>query len=362
MRFLFCLCIGLSTTNTILAADASIDRPAVHQAVGKSIAWLEKDMSTWRDDHGCAACHHGPMYLWSVSVAKRQGYEVNVPQWEEFTRWLLTDDEARIFLKTANAAQEISTKSNASDRMTTAMMGHKNLSQPTIYLTHAIIALPDREPLKKIGWQKVIDHLAAAQKEDGSFAGRNAWRPIFNTPQILTRFVVSGIRDAGGSTAMGSVLEKQSRILKNSDTFLASQDPDETHQGLVLRLLQLPQLQKSSPDDGRSAERSRLVRQLTKLQRSDGGWSQTEDRDSDAFATGQTLAALHRAGLNSDNSAVHKGIDFLLRTQTPDGTWPMNSRPNPETGKPAELLNPITYAATAWAVLGLATQVPRKLP
>ena len=34
----------------------------------------------------------------------------------------------------------------------------------------------------------------------------------------------------------------------------------------------------------------------------------------------------------------------------------------PEDGTPAELLNPITYAASAWATIGLVSYVPRREP
>lgn len=362
MRFLAVSFLLLTTTTKLLAAETALDKSAVHQAVGKSIVWLERDMQAWREEHGCAACHHGPMYLWSVSVAKRQGYSINESQLREYTSWLLTDDEARIFLRSAPVVPDMTTLANASDRMSAAMMGHRNLSQPTIYLTHALNAFPDDEPLKKPGWQKVIDHLASAQNDDGSFAGRNAWRPIFNTPQILTRFVVAGIRDDAASPPTEAVPEKQATVLKQAEAFLASEIPDETHQGLVLRLLSEPMHRSPPSNADRPDGVAKLIIRLTQLQRPDGGWSQTDDRESDAFATGQTLTALHRAGVSSSDAAIRRGIDYLVRTQQPDGTWPMTSRPNPETGKPAELLNPITYAATAWATLGLTNCVPRQVP
>lgn len=360
---LFCSCwILLAATTTVVAADASIDELAVHEAVSKSISWLETDMQTWRAERGCAACHHGPMYLWSVSVAKRQGYSVDESLLQELTRWLMTDEEARIFPKSATSTQRTANIANASDRMSAAMMGHRNLSQPTIYLTHALNALPEQESLKNIGWQKVIDHLASTQNDDGSFAGRNAWRPIFNTPQILTRFAVAGIRDAAATFPAAEVAKKQRILLKKAKAFLSDQIPDETHQGVVLRLLSEQVHSSDRPIADQPSSVAKLISRLTTLQRSDGGWSQTDDRESDAFATGQSLTALHRAGLPSTDSAIHRGVDYLLRTQQQDGTWPMTSRPNPETGNPAKLLNPITYAATAWATLGLTSCVPRNGP
>jgi hypothetical protein len=78
------------------------------------------------------------------------------------------------------------------------------------------------------------------------------------------------------------------------------------------------------------------------LQRADGGWSQAvPEPRSDAFATGQTLYALAAAGLTADRAEVRRGIDFLVATQGPDGTWPMTARATPD-GSPggAKLLTP----------------------
>jgi hypothetical protein len=48
--------------------------------------------------------------------------------------------------------------------------------------------------------------------------------------------------------------------------------------------------------------------QLLKLQRDDGGWSQLPDLDSDAYATGSALVALHESGgLATNDSAYQRG-------------------------------------------------------
>ena len=103
------------------------------------------------------------------------------------------------------------------------------------------------------------------------------------------------------------------------------------------------------------------IDELLALQRGDGGWSQTvPELKSDAFATGQTLYALSLAGYTSGRPEIKRGIDFLVATQTPDGSWPMTSRSTPD-GSPgsATLLTPITCAASSWATLGLARLVPK---
>ncbi|HEY2154699.1 MAG TPA: hypothetical protein VGH33_03650 [Isosphaeraceae bacterium] len=103
------------------------------------------------------------------------------------------------------------------------------------------------------------------------------------------------------------------------------------------------------------------IDELLALQRADGGWSQTvPEWKSDAFATGQTLYVLSLAGYTAERPEIKRGIDFLVATQTSDGSWPMISRSTPD-GSPgsSKLLMPIICAASSWATLGLARLAPK---
>ena len=81
---------------------------------------------------------------------------------------------------------------------------------------------------------------------------------------------------------------------------------------------------------------------------------------SDAFATGQTLYVLSLAGYTAQQPELKRGMDFLVATQTPEGSWPMLSRSTPD-GSPgsSKLLTPITCAASCWAALGLSRLAPK---
>ena len=73
------------------------------------------------------------------------------------------------------------------------------------------------------------------------------------------------------------------------------------------------------------------IDELLALQRTDGGWSQTvPELKSDAFATGQTLYVLSLAGYTAKRPEIKRAIDFLVATQSPDGSWPMISRSTPD--------------------------------
>ena len=102
------------------------------------------------------------------------------------------------------------------------------------------------------------------------------------------------------------------------------------------------------------------ARALAASQRADGGWSQLPEMVSDAYATGQALYALSTANHAAPSSAAYKkGVDYLLRTQAPDGTWHVETRaiwlqPHFESGFPYGRDQFISAAGTAWAVMALA--------
>lgn len=99
---------------------------------------------------------------------------------------------------------------------------------------------------------------------------------------------------------------------------------------------------------------------LLQLQRPDGGWSQTPYLDSDAYATGMVLNTLYTTGLASPNDpSYRRGVEFLLHTQFPDGSWYVRSRspkfqPYFQSGFPFDHDQWISSAATSLAVMALS--------
>jgi ankyrin repeat protein/mono/diheme cytochrome c family protein len=112
-----------------------------------------------------------------------------------------------------------------------------------------------------------------------------------------------------------------------------------------------------------TASLDRAVRGLTGMQRADGGWAQMAGMETDAFATGQALYALYRAGrLPAVNPVYEKGVKYLLGTQAPDGSWLVRSRsieiqPYFESGFPYGHDQWISAAGTSWAAMALSLTV-----
>src|SRR5688500_5027909 len=72
--------------------------------------------------------------------------------------------------------------------------------------------------------------------------------------------------------------------------WLSSSNTDETVQGSALKLILWQRLARPA------AEQEPLLKRVLSLQNRDGGWSQTKELPSDAYATGQSLYALAEVG------------------------------------------------------------------
>ena len=102
---------------------------------------------------------------------------------------------------------------------------------------------------------------------------------------------------------------------------------------------------------------------IFKNQRADGGWSETDDRQSDAYSTGETLFVLLQTGTPATEPAVLRTRDYLIQTQHADGSWLVETHVKPvqtffENGDPHGKHQFLSTAATAWATAALTQLLP----
>lgn len=317
-RILFTLAIVLLTS---LASNAAETIDEARGAIRKSLTFLQADMQDWRAQQGCAACHHGPLYVWTAARAKEQGFAINEKYFAETAKWLVDEPDAKIFRHIPPPPEK------------------PRFSLASAYLAHAMTALPSNHEVSERGWQRALEQFEASQLSNGSWQTSTGRLPIFEQPENVTRFTVLALQSV-----------KQNPTRKRAEQWLQLQPGDESHQGLILRLWE-------ASNQRNKVLTAKLVAQLRQLQQRDGGWRQSDLLSSDAYATGQTLFAWQRAGVPVNDPQVQRGIAFLVRTQQADGSWAMVSRPDPENGQPADYLVPITYAGSAWGTLGLLAYV-----
>jgi hypothetical protein len=203
-------------------------------------------------------------------------------------------------------------------------------------------ARPDA--ISRAGRKLLLKTVQSEQTENGSWSTWPETRPpIFgNSDESLTALAILAVlpEAATGDASAKAVRDRGIRWLAETKT-------DDDPQSIALRLVLWKRL------DRPAAEWQPLVRRIQERQNADGGWSQTKEMASDAWATGQALYALAHAGIKPDDPGIQRGRAFLIETQRDDGSWPMRSRPVKPGGEGCKSLIPITGAGSAWAVLGL---------
>src|SRR5580693_5443627 len=222
------------------------------------------------------------------------------------------------------------------------------------FLAVAAQSLPSLEEGQKRSLKLIAEEIVKKQQPDGSWEFfATLRRPPINENQTTdAAWLIMALAGETGPDAP----ESQRAAVSKAIAWLDGAKLPDIHQDKVLKVL----MGVRSAKPRKTMETT--IDELLALQRADGGWSQTvPELKSDAFATGQTLYVLSLAGFKSDHPQIKRGIDFLVATQTPEGSWPMISRSTPD-GSPgsAKLLTPITCAASSWATLGLARLAPKR--
>lgn len=193
--------------------------------------------------------------------------------------------------------------------------------------------------------------------------GRDHWRTTSNRPPseaspfTTSYLAVRGLRKWGAEIQQERITK---RITATRGWLLKATAKDTEDR--VFRLLGLHAA-------GASADELRLaVADLRGTQRPDGGWAQTDKLESDAYATGSALVALHDGGgLKPTDPAYRRGVAYLLKTQRADGSWQVRSRSRPfqtyyESGFPHGKDQFISSAASGWATAALALACPPNPP
>jgi N-acyl-D-amino-acid deacylase len=110
---------------------------------------------------------------------------------------------------------------------------------------------------------------------------------------------------------------------------------------------------------GTDAERSAARAALLATQRDEGGWGQTAEMASDAYAAGSALFVLLDSGLAPSDPAARRAVEYLLKSQLDDGSWHVTTRAKPvqvffDNGDPHGKDQFISISATSWATAALA--------
>lgn len=330
MRRLLLFAIVFAPFSLSYGQETAPSEQKVRQAIERGLVFVEKDAAKWRDEKKCSTCHHGTMTAWVYAEALDRGFQVDPKLVADTNEWAMT-------------------RFDRIDLPRDERPGWSMVNSIALNFAAMAQAIPKQEVASKDLLQRISAHLLKHQETDGSWAWSSAPAlnrppPFFESDEVATRlgYMALGphVRNADGENA--SIVTARANAAK----WLKEQTPTNTTQSALLELLMRYR------DGEKSDQLQPDIEKFLKRQNEDGGWGQLDDRDSDAFATGQSLYILRQLGLDRSRPEMQRGIAFLVANQQEDGSWPMTRRGHPGV-TPGPFKMPIIYFGSAWGTLGL---------
>jgi hypothetical protein len=321
---------GHTDTVAKLKSAGATDTAAVRQSVEKAVALMQKSGPQFVKVSGCTSCHHQSLPQMAYAVAREHGY---------------TLDEAV-------SAQQVKAVMAMFKPIRERMeKGEVTLPNPGISVSYSLLGLAAEGYSPDETTRAMAMTVERTQLPDGSFGVLGARPPMESSRFSATALSIRALQVYG---------EKPEQRIAKAQAWLRTARP-ETNEERTMKVLGLvwSKADRKAIDEAAS--------ELMAAQRPDGGWAQLATLESDAYATGQALVALHEAGKPSTDRVYQQGVAYLLRTQMPDGSWVVRSRSSPfqplkESGFPHGRDQWISASGTAWASMALAYSQPASAP
>jgi len=310
------LLTGLLIGGVALAAEAP-KTAAVRDAVQRGVGLLEKTSPNFIKRGGCNSCHNQFLPAAAQAIARDHGIAVG----KEFTQL------------------PVEAREEPPDRLAELIATGGSNSVGYQMFTDAALKRPADARSAAL-----VHYLFATQSPDGR------WQTAGNRPPMTfddfntTAFAIFALREYATESQKAEAKQRIDR----ARAWLLEAKPSAT-QERAFHLLGLGWSSAARDAIAKSAKG------LAGTQRADGGWSQLPTMETDAYATGEALYALHEVA-----GQVNKaGTRYLLETQAADGSWHVVSRaakfqPYFESGFPYGGDQWISSAATAWATTALS--------
>ncbi len=298
-------------------------------AIARSLALMAKSGETFfREGGGCVGCHHQALNARAYAAVRAAGLKP-----EERIRQTFLDS---MTAERAGLLTELP--------LMLAIGGDFDT------LLYEIVTLGDLGEPASPSTDAIVHYLAARQSASGAWARSSGPRtPMESSVLSSTAWAVRALKTYPLPARQKEFDERIAR----ARAWLLTARPVTTYE-------QADRLMALRIAGASDADVSAAGRALLKLQKDDGGWTQTPYLDTDPYATGVVLHTLYEAGvLKPSDAAYQRGVAYLLRTQFPDGSWYVRSRspklqPYFQSAFPYEHDQWISAAATARAVMALA--------
>jgi hypothetical protein len=310
----------------------TVDKSEVRAAIEKALPLLMAGAVGHRENRTCFACHNQAVPLLALDAARDRGFKIDEQELKAQSAFIekFLDGNRENYLQGKGQGGQADTAG------------------------YALWALSAADYAPSDTTAAVVEYLLQRHKEREYWVNNSTRPPSEASPFTTTYVALYGLSSYATADRQERIAARRGQVQK----WLASA-PAKDNEDRVFRLLAL------EAADATSETVSTAAAELLAKQRADGGWAQLDSGEparaieSDAYATGSALVALHEAGgLATTDAAYQRGLAWLLKNQLADGSWHVISRSKPfqpyyESGFPHEKDQFISCAATGWATWAL---------
>jgi ankyrin repeat protein len=314
---------------SVVAVEQPKPAASARAALERSIPLLQRADVTFLQKSGCVSCHHNSLAAMTVSMARHHGVPVDErmvgSQLKAIGRYLESWRER--VLQDAAIPGDV-------DTIGYFLMGLAAENYPPDATTDALAR-----------------YIKSRQASDGGWRMGGHRPPIESSRFQVTAACLRSLQvyhPPAKRAEYDAAVQRAAAWLKHSRPV--------TTEDFVFQILGL----RWAGGDERTIRAA--ARELLARQRDDGGFGPLLSMESDAYATGQALVALHEAGISATDPAYQRGVRYLIETQLEDGSWHVPSRALPfqpqfDSGFPHREDQWISAAATNWAAMALISAV-----
>jgi N-acyl-D-amino-acid deacylase len=329
--FLVAAAALFSAGNQLSSAQAPKETAAglkeISVSLSRGLPIIQKAGANYPQHRQCFSCHHQTLPMLAMVTARDRRVSI--------------DD------KLLQAQAEFTHESFQGEHE--ALKAGKGIGGKAMTVAYGLWALRLADWRPDDTTEAMVTYLLKTQDKEGYWTGQVVRPPLEESYFTATVLATQGMDYYATESQRGPV----DAATEKAQSWLGSA-PAKNQEDKVFRLWGLYLL------NGKVEEIEAARKAVLAAQHEDGGWAQTDDLKSDAYATGQTLFILQETGLSPTKSCYQRGVKFLLKTQCPDGSWFVQTRSKPiqkdfDNGDPHGKNQFISTPASCWALAALAS-------